>query len=162
MLGADFLGRLIIAFVPAVIAAGTVIFVARRLATHQHHTQKWWELKAHRYSESIEALAKIHYTLVEWQRREVEGIEHGDAYERTLSDAYSEGVYRVNVLAYSGAFIISPTASEAIGVLAERLGNRGESGQWLPKMNTDSLAVRDCLETVRQEAHADLKQKPAL
>lgn len=78
------LTQILIGFVLSVVASIISAFVTVRLSLNQFRSQRWWEKKAERYSQIIEHLSHLEFSLGEWLE-EYEGVSRlGDVVIRYI------------------------------------------------------------------------------
>ena len=131
----------------------------RKWKSEQEISSRWWERKATAYGNIINSLVDMTDSLGIWFESELPLDPDGGQDEDVTPyiKIYRESRSRIEKAEIEGAYIISENAALALKELLRELNIEYENLQFWETLNNRYAASRNCLQTIRDEAHEDLK-----
>ena len=155
----DFYQGILISLIPALIVSVITAVITARITLKQFYSERWWERKADTYSHIIEQLSYMAYCHGEWLD-EVEGEKiKTEEYKIRLRNLYLPAKESVRKASFTGAFIISQKAADALEQLNRQLDYEDPNGDWFADYEMSYKALKTCINELRVQAQKDLLHK---
>ena len=144
-------------FLPNLLIAVVVSYLTAHWSLRKFYSEKWWDKREKAYTELLDAL----YDLLQYCEVKKEdygdGAEYGDEKLNELGRRYSAAIWRVKRAAEIGAFVISPSAADALKNLIERPELDWHSNPPWDIYAENYQHYKTALESIRACAREDLR-----
>jgi hypothetical protein len=131
-------------------------WLAVRLSLKQFRSTRWWEKQAEAYSNIMEQLAALQYTLGIWYDESLHLKDLSKSEKETLNEKYGEAREIIEKAAAAGAYLISDGASKTLTTLIKELNKSDLRGDWLSDLDRHYGAVRECITEMTRYSRKDL------
>lgn len=149
------------ALIPALVVSIISPYITVKLSMKRFYSQKWWERKAGAYSDIIESLSLLKFSLSEWLTELEDGRSYIDEYQKKLREYYSKSREHIHKVAATGSYIVSEDTTKVLTNLLREFDKNdpGPQGDYYKTLEKDYKAVRDCIEEINKFAKIDLHVK---
>lgn len=139
--------------VAAVVAAVLTTYLGARFNFSRFRKEQWWKEKRAAYDSIIKQLAGIMFTA----RNKLTELETGVPPAKP-AEADKSLSWNLQEIASAGAYIVSDKTVEAVEQLlrAMEASYLTSAGDFYQELESDYIAAKEALTTVRNEAHRDL------
>jgi len=155
---AEFIQRIIIALIPAIIIF-IVAYKTVKWSLKQFYSEKWWEKKSEAYSHIIEHLSYLQYYFGEWFSEGLDEKKLTDKDKEKLEENYRQARESITKAAATGTFIVSDDTATALEKLSRELEKKDPMGDWVGDIDRCYGLVKECIKKIKEYAKADLLKK---
>lgn len=157
----EFTQGLLVALIPALMVSIISPIITVKLSMKKFYSQRWWERKAGAYSEIIESLSLLKYSLYEWLTELEDGRPLLEEYEKKLQANYRKSREHIYKVSGTGSYVVSEDTTTALTNLLREFNKTapGHPGDYYQTLVKDYNAVTDCIEKINKCAKADLQVK---